>query len=218
MGRLTDSDSDRWGAPGAVADHRDGWVSVDFPEQNLTVSVRTGEVDGLPQVVGLRVEQSCQVPGDAPQVLQDFAAHLNALVAREGGLLPTAITPRKLRALPLGQVRETALRHRPGLFSAGAPDWGAPSRGPQPVPLAKLERVAEIYRDSVDHGQKPIPAICQEVGIKRKTALSYVRRARDRGLLGWPLRAGKPGYRSDRSPWGGSGVQARPKRPREEPA
>ncbi len=218
MARSVDSERDSWGAPGAVAHHRGGWVSVDFPEQSLTVSVRTAEVDGLPQVVGLRVEQTWEVPGDAPQVLQDFAARLNALVAQEGGLLPTAITPRKLRALPLGQVRETALRHRPGLFSAGAPDWGAPSRGPQPVPLAKLERVAAIYRDSVDHGQKPIPAICQEFGIKRQTALSYVRRARDRGLLGWPLRAGKPGYKADRSPWGRAGVQARRKRPREERA
>lgn len=163
-----------------------------FGHPPLQVLVKIAEVDGLPQVEALRVEPQIEtmvrgktafsflgVPGPDPK--------------------PVAITSRLLRALPLGAVREKALGQTALSVTLGP--IGPPSQGPQPVPLAKLEQVAAIYRDAVDHGsRKPLSAIGDALGVKRSTAAKYVRLARERGLMGWPSRDGKPGYSEPESP------------------
>jgi hypothetical protein len=199
------ADADAWGDPGAVTSQNNGWVDIDFPAAGLVVSVKTATVDGLPAVVGLHVEAwaAGQPSPASPIELPDAVADLLQAMQeyREGPWQPVAISARRLRALPLGQVRETALHHPPRTF-AGAPGWGRPSSGPQPVPTAKLEQAADVYRRAVDDERDPIPAICSAFGVKRATASKYVRLARDHNppLLGWPAQEGRPGYKSQVSP------------------
>lgn len=191
MGRSVDAAGEHWGRAAATFKGEDGWVTVIFGHPKLQVSVKIAEVDGLPQVEGLRVEPLIEtmvrgrtafsflgVPGPDPK--------------------PVAITSRLLRALPLRAVREAALRQPP--ISATLGPVGPPSQGPQPVPVAKLEQVAAIYRDAVDHDRDPNPAIQVALGVKRATAAKYVRLARERKLMGWPTCDGKPGYAAAESP------------------
>jgi hypothetical protein len=164
----------------------DGWVTVIFGHPELQVLVKIAEVDGLPQVEALRVEPLIET-----MVRGRTAFSFLGLPGPDPKRV--AITSRLLRALPLGAVREAALLQPP--VSATLGPVGPPSQGPQPVPLAKLEQVAAIYRDAVDHGsRKPLSAIGEALRVKRSTAAKYVRLARERGLMGWPARGGGAGY------------------------
>jgi hypothetical protein len=181
--------SGQWGPGLASAKGDDGWVTVRYYRVGLLVWAKIAEVDGLPQVEALRIEPL------APTSIQGSIAFS---FWQPPLLKSVPITTRLLRALPLGAVRDAALSQAPMSVTLGPID--PPSQGPQPVPLTKLEQVSAVYREAVERGQNPSPAIQAALGVKPATATKYVRLARERGLLGWPKRRGLPGHSEAESP------------------
>jgi len=183
MGQSVGTPGGRWGRGLASARGEDGWVTVRYYRPGLLVWVKTAEVDGLPQVEALKIEPM------TPTSIQGTTAFG---FWQPPDLKSAPITTRLLREFPLGAVRDAALSQAPMSVTLGPID--PPSQGPQPVPLTKLAQVAAVYREAVERGQNPSPAIQSALGVKRATVTKYVRLARERGLLGWPKRRGLPGH------------------------
>ncbi len=125
-----------------------------------------------------------------------------------GGPLGTGaeITARSLRTLPLapllarfGKWREE--RDQTGVFGAGFKSY-APKlrRGPQGLPAAHFERIADLYRIALKRQPRAPLKAMRELLAKDKggyaptdsTIHGWIRQARQRGLLGQAI-AGKAG-------------------------
>lgn len=164
----------------------DGWVSIDTSELPWHVEVYVRTVDGSPQVLGLRLEPPKEGEAMEPQwrvrdLIIDNAA---------------------LRRLRLGHLRKAASRMRAldlqQALAALRPDVRRPA---QPFAPGHFERVADVYREAVEAGDPPLPAIMARWHVARPTASKWVRKAREEGLLGWPQRTGVAGTEADSSPW-----------------
>jgi hypothetical protein len=204
MNQSVSTAGDFWGDPGVVTTHGDGWVHIDFPRPDIGVSVKVETVAGLPQVVGLHIEKEppWQPPPGAPDIAREAARLLRlANEAHDGPWHPVPFSRRQLQALPMGQLRDIALHHGPRTRKfAGPGPVRPPRRGPQPVPRALLERVADIYKDECALHHNPSKRIQRDLDIRPATVQKYVRLCRKLGLLGWPAKVGLPGHSEAKPP------------------
>lgn len=164
----------------------DGWARVVIPELPWRIEVDVRQVDGAPQILGLRLE---------PDV-DDEGRLRNGWLVRD-----VIINTASLRRLPLVRLREAAAQLRRAqldeVFKALRPRVRKPG---QPLPSSHLEDVAALYRAAVEGGQAPLPAICRKWQVARPTASRWVRAARDARLLGWPSGPGLSGYEAEGPP------------------
>lgn len=100
------------------------------------------------------------------------------------------ITVEQYRRIPLSKFMKQALSK-----VAPKPELEVTLKGAQrgaSLPDDLLEEVARIYKDSVNYGNSPIPAIAQSFGISKSTAAKRVMLARKLGYLGKAVK-GKAG-------------------------
>lgn len=163
-------------------------MQVIFPDLPWMFGVQIGDVNGVWQIVGLRIE------GAPVQFGPDDERPLLWAGGAKNGIEPT-ITTDLLRQLPLRQLREMAVRrHRgeddllePFVLERPAGGWGE----------EHYRTVAQVYRNAPD---APLKAISQRWGVSRAAASKWVRKARELGLLGYPTRVGVAGASEKASP------------------
>lgn len=100
------------------------------------------------------------------------------------------ITVEQYRRIPISNIMKKGLS-----MVAPKPEMGVTLKGAQrgsSLPDDLLEEVARIYKDSINYGVSPIPAIASAFGISKSTAAKRVMLARKQGHLGKAVK-GKAG-------------------------
>ncbi len=195
------------GRPVFAVSYDDGWIGVLFPGIPQQVDILVVEVDGVPQIVGLRLDPQYvwlakSTKDSAPTRLSRSLIR----ISQDGQRLewngpkdvdPT-ITADLLRSLPLRQLRAMAAAAE---YGDGTGDWLEPfsvERTPgEPWPDDHYREVAETYRSAPS---APLKAIQTRWGVSRAAASKWVRKARELGYLGYPKRAGVAGASEPKSP------------------
>lgn len=164
----------------------DGWIEISVPELPWRVEVLVESVDGVAQILGLRLEPDVD----------------------EGGLLRShwivrdvVITSARLRSLPLRRLRQASSAiKRMSLVEAFGALRPPPRKPGQRLMNGHYEAVADLYRAAIESGDAPLPAIGRRWQVSRPTASRWVRGARELGVLGWPSRPGVAGTDGRNSP------------------
>jgi hypothetical protein len=196
-----------------MTESADGWYG--FMLRGIGwVDVAMAKVDGLPEIVGLRMDvRQAWVTKEERDLLAgmtadeerqwfiDNASHV--LAAR------AVITAERLRSLPLAEMRAAVAARLAGDDMFGAFGKVARERG-KALPDEHYRQVAEVYKSAVEHRQSPLKAIKEQWQVSRPAAAKYVRGSRERGFLGWPERAGIAGYDATDSPFSKLGVVVYP--------
>ena len=131
-------------------------------KHGFDVTVRINKVDGNYKMTGLNIESA-----DKQQ-----------------------ITVEQYRRIPIIQLMKDALTK-----IAPKPEMGVTLKGAQrgaSLPDDLLEEVARIYKDALNYGLPPIPAIAKAFNISKSTSAKRVMLARKNGYLGKAVR-GKAG-------------------------
>lgn len=193
---------------GPVVELEDDWLQ--FIVEGLgPVDVALAWVDGTPQIVGLRLDPD-------PRLYTEEEAELLALPGEErrqawvdqylaAGHSPVVSSDR-LRRLPLAALRMAACGYwvqRSGDHRTSAWEEFALASGNRPgkrLPTDHYQRVADVYKSALRSGEPPLRAVEQAFHVSRPAASQYVKKARLRGLLGYPTRPGVPGADAPTSP------------------
>lgn len=175
----------------------DGWVEPIRVDALLwDISVKVSEVDGVPQITGLKLEPRATMPWTAPDGTKMTTVLPESAV----------VTSERLRHLPLRFLARTAAEVSGGaatqeslqaIFDAERPEKRQQGRE---RPDAHYEEVATVYTNALRAGRPPTKAVGERWGVERAMASRYVAEARKRGLLGYPTRQGVAGTTSDTSP------------------
>jgi hypothetical protein len=173
------SGADRWGEF-TVDSQLGDWSVASCDDPPVEVSVRIEQIEGKPEVVGLRI-------GHTGQVFERLTA-------------PLILTAALIHTLPVGRLKAAALAHGPGFYAVPV---GTPGKGPVPLPDSRFQEVADIYKRADAAGSPPLAAIATAYGLSRPGARRYVRLARERGFLAWPTRKGVAGASAAESPYAG---------------
>jgi hypothetical protein len=180
-----------------------GWYAFGFPGLGW-VEVAMAKVDGLPEIVALRMdvrpmwveESELYVFDMTPEEQRQWAIDN----APPGSASASVITAELLRSLPLAEMRAAAAARMAGDDALDAFGKVARERG-KAWPDDHYRRVAEVYRSAVERREPPLKAIQERWQVSRPAAAKYVKGARQRGFLGWPERAGIAGYEATDSPF-----------------
>jgi hypothetical protein len=146
-----------------------GYVLVLLSDFPWHIEARTHEVDGVPQLTGLRIEW--------------FPMTADAV-----------ITSDRLRRLPLRELVETAAGIQAGNLGRAAAAMRNSEIWPQgrARPDEHFAEVAAIYREAIQNRRPPLNDIRARWTVSRAMASKYVKRARELGYLG-PAKTGVAG-------------------------
>jgi hypothetical protein len=172
------------------------------------IYVAVAEVDGVPRLVGLRIEpEQTEFVSDsqrkAYQLFSGWRQITEFVKSVERTDADPTVTSDLLRRLPLRQMQETAALRFQSIFNSDmtTADVMKPfdrERTPgQPWPDEHYQRVAEVYRSATS---APAKAICNRWNVSKPTAAKWIRKARELGHLGWPARPGVAGFGASESP------------------
>jgi hypothetical protein len=187
----------------AMVESADGWFG--FRIRGIGwVEVAMAKVDGLPEIVGLRMDVRPMFVDESELYVLDMTAEQQRQWAIDnaphGAASAAVITAERLRLLPLAEMRAAvaAALACDDVFAA----FGkvARERG-KAWPDDHYRQVAEVYKSAVKHRKPPLKTIQEHWHVTRPAAAKYVRGARERGFLGWPERAGIAGYDATESPF-----------------
>ena len=186
-----------------MTESADGWYGFGLRGIGW-VEVAMAKVDGLPEIVGLRMDvRPMWVTEDERYVLDmtDEQQRQWAIDnAPHGAASAAVITAERLRSLPLAEMRAAVAARLAGDDAFGAFEKVARERG-KAWPDEHYRQVAEVYKSAVEHREPPLKAIQEHWHVSRPGAAKYVKGARERGFLGWPGRAGIAGYDATESPF-----------------
>jgi hypothetical protein len=155
----------------------DGWVVIHLPELPWDPVVQIAEINGAPEIIGLRLEPRTEDSS-------------------------TKIRAEDLRALPMEKLRNVAFDARRMDLRKVARSLRRVEKLPgNRLPDALYPQVAEIYEAAVTSGQNPLPTIADFYGVSRAAAAKYVNEARKRGFLRYPARRGVAGSTQRSSPY-----------------
>lgn len=181
----------------------DGWLGFDLSDFG-SVEVALADIDGAPEIVGLRLDIDPRFYAVEDRQVADLPASERrrwALDRRAAqGQSTRGLNNAVLRRLPM-----EALRRAAAAYVAGQSPWDelgrevANPRGKR-LPEQHFEQVAQVYRRALALGKPPLRAVEQAFHVSRPGASKYVRQARERGLLGYPTRRGVPGADAATSP------------------
>ena len=168
------------------------------------VEVAMAKVDGLPEIVALRMDVR-------PMWVEESELYVFDMTPEEqrqwvidnappGSASAAVITAELLRSLPLAEMRAAVAARMAGDDAFDAFGKVARERG-KAWPDEHYRQVAEVYKSAVEHREPPLQAIQDQWHVSRPAAAKYVRGARERGFLGWPERAGIAGYDAAESPF-----------------
>ena len=161
-------------------------------------------VDGLPQIVALRMDVRPMFVEESELYVFDMTPEEQRQWAIDntppGSASAPVITAERLRSLPLAEMRAAAAARMAGDDVFGALGKVARERG-KAWPDEHYRQVAEVYKSSVEHREPPLRVIQERWHVTRPAAAKYVKGARERGFLGWPERAGVAGYTATESPF-----------------
>lgn len=110
------------------------------------------------------------------------------------------VTTRLLREIPIRRfAREYAEETAERFGSDDLLGWAAEraARTKRDLTIAHYRRVAAIYSAATARGDPPTRAVAEELGIKPQLAATWVKRARQHGVLAPATGQGKAGYRVD---------------------
>ena len=186
-----------------MVESADGWFGFSLRGVGW-VEVAMARVDGLPEIVGLRIDIR-------PMFVDESALHVLEMSAEEqrqravdnappGRAAEAVITAERLRAIPFAELRAAVAARIAGDDAFGAFEKVARQRG-KALPDKHFQQVAAVYRSAVERRAAPLKAIQEQWHVSRPAAAKYVRRARELGFLGWPDRAGIAGYEATESPF-----------------
>jgi len=168
------------------------------------VEVAMAKVDGLPEIVGLRMDVRPMFVGESERYVLDLPAKQQRQWAIDnaprGAASGAVITAERLRSLPLAELRAAVAARMAGEDAFAAFGKVARERG-KAWPDDHYRQVAEVYKSAVEHGKPPLKAIQEHWHVTRPAAAKYVKGARERNFLGWPERAGIAGYDATESPF-----------------
>jgi len=187
----------------AIVESGDGWFG--FLLRGIGwVEVAMAKVDGLPEIVGLRMDVRPMFVDESELYVLDMTAEQQRQWAIDnaphGAASAAVITAERLRSLPLAELRAAVAARMAGDDAFGAFGKVARERG-KAWPDDHYLQVAEVYKSAVEHRKPPLKAIQQHWHVSRPAAAKYVKGARERGFLGWPERAGLAGYDAAESPF-----------------
>ena len=146
----------------AVRVFGDGWISVQLDDFPWEISVQTGEIGGLPAIVGLRLQMPDQ-PSGKPERYR--------------------LTAAKLRQIPLRLLNTAAFAAPRFDLKTLADTRQFPRAGRNALPEEHYEFVAEVYRHAQATAKYPTKAVQEKFAVSRPAASKYVREARRRGIL-----------------------------------
>jgi hypothetical protein len=181
----------------------DGWYG--FALRGIGwVEVAMAKVDGLPEIVGLRMDLRPMFVTEDERYVFDMTHDEQRQWAIDnappGAASAAVITADRLRLLPLAEMRAAVAARLAGDDAFGAFGKVARERG-KAWPDEHYRQVAEAYKSAVEHREPPLTAIQEHWHVSRPAAAKYVKGARQRGFLGWPERAGIAGYDATESPF-----------------
>jgi hypothetical protein len=195
-----------------MAEVRDGWFAFALPGTGW-VWVALARVEGMPEIVGLRIDVDPIFVGEADRHILDLPAQERRQWAIDnappGTASTTVITAERLRRIPLAELRAAAAARLAGDDAFDAFRKVSRQQG-KALPDEHYQQVAEVYKGAVDRRQPPLKAVEHHWQVSRAGAAKYVKRARELGFLGWPGRRGIPGYESAHSPIKPDGPEAAP--------
>jgi hypothetical protein len=187
----------------------DGWCSVKVPEIDHAVDVLVEEVNGRPEIVGLRLRpaEGGEPFGDEPPYDPDTedvgGVRLDELWAWERRELATFIKAKRpvlnahvLRRLRLAEIRRAVVATEgtpEPLFTRAATF----SNNRRQRSDEFLTEVAQLYRAAIAKGQRPRPIIAAHYGVTDPTVKQWLAAARARGILGRPSRPGVAGFQEE---------------------
>jgi hypothetical protein len=178
----------------------DGWVHFQIPTVGW-VSVALAHVDGLPQIVELKIGITSphQDPIQDQKMRQWVVDQLRKKGTKTTSNAPV-ITAELLRGLPLAEMRAAAAAHQAGDHWFDEFKTVARQRG-KALPDEHYQQVAQVYRDAVARRQPPLKAVEERFSVTRAGASRAVKRSRELGFLGYPARPGVAGAEETRSPF-----------------
>lgn len=187
-----------------MVESADGWYGFGYPGIGW-VEVAVAKVNGLPEIVGLRMDIRPMWVTKDELCLLDKMTHDEQRQwaidnAPPGTASSAVITAERLRSLPLAEMRAAVAARLAGGDVFGAIEKVGRERG-KAWPDEHYRRVAEVYKSAVEHRESPLTAIREHWHVSRPAAAKYVKGARQRGFLGWPERAGVAGYDATESPF-----------------
>lgn len=188
---------------GPIVELEDGWLQLDVVAFGW-VEVALADIDGAPEIVGLRIDIDPRFYGVEDREVADRPASerrrwaLDRMAAQ--GQSPRGLNNAVLRRLPMEAIRRAA-----AAYMAGQSPWDefgreAANRRGKRLGTQHFAEVAEVYRRALALGKPPLRAVEQAFHVSRPGASKYVRKARLLGLLGYPTRAGVPGAEAPTSP------------------
>jgi hypothetical protein len=170
----------------------EGWTSLGRLDWPWEVRVHVEEADGVPYLTGLSLERRehnwpyrLELPDALPQDIVLPAASIES----------AAITPDKLRALPVGTLRLTAAEALHGGLEAAAELFDAEMERPppgKPWPDAHYDRVAAVCRDARARGASELGALAARWHVSKPMASNYRQEAIRRGKLDEVPRRARP--------------------------
>lgn len=186
----------------------DGWIAAAVPDVSHTVDVKVATLHGRPEIVGMRLrpatfgslfeDPSMKTSAVSADLLWKFQRH------REEKFILQAETPvvtvSLLRRIPLGRILSAILVWR-GADADKLLESRASLKWKRQLTDEHLIWVAELYQGAVMFGKAPLNVIGQRGKVPRSTAAYWVRKARERGFLGYPSAPGKAGFAASESPW-----------------
>lgn len=185
-----------------IAEVRDGWFAFALPGIGW-VWVALARVEGLQEIVGLRIDVDPMFAGESDPHVLDLPAPERRQWAIDNappGAAPMAVvTAERLRRIPLAELRAAAAARLAGGDAFEAFRKVSRQQG-KALPDKHYQQVADVYKAAVDRRQPPLRAVEDQWRISRAGAAKYVKRARELGFLGWPERRGVAGYESAHSP------------------
>lgn len=168
------------------------------------VEVAMAKVDGLPEIVALRMDVRPMFVEESELYVFDITPEEQRQWAIDnappGSALAAVITAEMLRSLPLAEMRAAVAARMAGDDAFDAFGKVARERG-KAWPDEHYRQVAEVYKSAVEHREPPLQAIQEHWRVSRPAAAKYVKGARERGFLGWPERTGIAGYHAAESPF-----------------
>ena len=145
-----------------MTESADGWYG--FLLRGIGwVEVAMAKVDGLPEIVGLRMDVRPMWATEDELHLLDTMTHDEQRQwaidnAPPGAASGAVITAERLRSLPLGEMRAAVAARLAGDDAFGAFGKVARERG-KAWPDEHYRQVAEVYKSAVEHREPPLKAI-----------------------------------------------------------
>ena len=144
------------------------------------------KVDGLPEIVGLRMDVRPMWVTEDELHLLDTMTHDEQRQwaidnAPPGAASAAVITAERLRSLPLAEMRAAVAARLAGDDAFGAFAKVARERG-KAWPDEHYRQVAEVYKSAVEHREPPLTAIQEHWHVSRPAAAKYVKGARRAGF------------------------------------